>query len=105
VDVEAIGAALIRLAGGALASVDLSYVDPEYRRGCMLVGAEATARWDWTRGTVEIARPGADAEVVDVAADVGETYVAEMRDFVDAAHTGRAPRTSAEEGRDAVRLA
>src|SRR6185437_9941867 len=105
VDVEAIGAALIRLAGGALASVDLSYVDPVYRRGCLLVGAEATARWDWTRGTVEIARPEHDGEVLDVRADVAETYVAEMRDFVEAARTGRAPRTSAAEGREAVRLA
>ena len=105
IDVEDIGAALIRVAGGPLASVDLTYVDPVYRRGCLLVGADATARWDWTRGTVEINRPDADAEVLDVAADVSDTYVAEMRDFVEAAQTGRAPRTSAEEGRDAVRLA
>jgi predicted dehydrogenase len=105
IDVEDIGAALIRLAGGALASVDLTYVDPVYRRGCMLVGAEATARWDWTRGSVEINRPDRDAEVLDAAAEVSDTYVAEMRDFIDAAQAGRAPRTSAEEGRDAVRLA
>jgi predicted dehydrogenase len=105
IDVEDIGAALIRLAGGALAAVDLTYVDPVYRRGCMLVGAEATAHWDWTRGTVEINRPDRDVEVLDVAADVAETYVAEMRDFIEAAQSGRAPRTSAEEGRDAVRLA
>jgi predicted dehydrogenase len=105
IDVEDIGAALIRVAGGALVSVDLTYVDPVYRRGCLLVGADATARWDWTRGTVEISRPDADAEVLDVAADVSDTYVAEMRDFVEAARAGRAPRTSAAEGRDAVRLA
>jgi len=105
IDVEDIAAALIRLAGGALASVDLTYVDPVYRRGCMLVGAESTARWDWTRGTVEIARPDAAPEALDVAADVAETYVDEMRDFIDAARAGRAPRTSAAEGRDAVRLA
>lgn len=105
IDVEDIGAALIRLAGGALASVDLTYVDPVYRRGCLLVGSDATARWDWTRGTVEINRPDADAAVLDVAADVSDTYVAEMRDFVEAARTGRAPRTSVEEGREAVRLA
>jgi predicted dehydrogenase len=105
IDVEDIGAALVVLKGGALASVDLTYIDPVYRRGCMLVGAEATARWDWTRGTVEISRPGTEVEQLDVAADVADTYVAEMRDFVEAAQTGRAPRTSAEEGRDAVRLA
>jgi predicted dehydrogenase len=105
IDVEDIGTALIRLASGALASVDLTYVDPVYRRGCLLVGAVATAHWDWTRGTVEIRRPGAEQQTIDVAADVSDTYVAELRDFLDAARTGRAPRTSVEEGRDAVRLA
>jgi predicted dehydrogenase len=105
IDVEDIGTALIRLASGALASVDLTYVDPVYRRGCLLVGAVATARWDWPRGTVEINRPDAAAEVLDVTADVSETYVAEMGDFLDAAQTGRAPRTTAHEGREAVRLA
>jgi predicted dehydrogenase len=105
IDVEDIGTALIRLAGGALASVDLTYVDPVYRRGCLLVGAVATAQWDWTRGTVEISRPGAEPQTLDVPADVSDTYVAELRDFLEAVQTGRAPRTSAEEGRDAVRLA
>lgn len=105
IDVEDIGTALIRLAGGALASVDLTYVDPVYRRGCLLVGAEATARWDWPRGTVEVNRPGADAETIDVAAEVSDTYVAEMRDFLEATADRRTPRTSAEEGRHAVRLA
>lgn len=105
IDVEDIGAALIRLARGGLASVDLTYVDPVYRRGCLLVGALATARWDWPRGTVEINRPDGDTEVLDVTADLSETYMAEMRDFLEAARAGRAPRTSAEEGREAVRLA
>jgi predicted dehydrogenase len=105
IDVEDLGAALIRLASGALACVDLTYVDPVYRRGCLLVGADATARWDWTQDKVEISRPGAEAVRLDVTADVADTYVAEMRDFVEAAQNGRAPRTSAEEGRDAVRLA
>jgi predicted dehydrogenase len=105
IDVEDIGAALIRLRSGALASVDLTYLDPVYRRGCLLVGAHATARWDWTRGTVELAAPCAELETIDVAADPAETYLAEMRDFIEAAQSGRPPRTSVEEGRDAVRLA
>lgn len=106
IDVEDLATALLRLASGALASVDLTYVDTVYRRGCLLVGALATAHWDWTRGTVEIAQADRDEpEVLNVAADVSETYVAEMHDFLEAVQTGRAPCTGAEAGRAVVQLA
>jgi predicted dehydrogenase len=105
IDVEDLGTALLRLESGAVASVDLTYFDPVYRRGCLLVGAVATARWDWTSGTIEISRPHTDAELLDVSADLSETYLDEIRDFVNACETGRPPCTSAEEGSSAVRLA
>lgn len=105
IDVEDLGLALIRLASGTLASVDLTYVDPVYRRGCLLIGALATARWDWARGTIEVARPGEALQTIDVSADVEETYVAEMRDFLEAIQTGTAMSTTAEEGTAVVRLA
>jgi predicted dehydrogenase len=105
IDVEDVGAAILRLTSGAIVSVDLTYVDPVYRRGCLLVGAVATARWDWTRGTIEIARPDLEAEVLDVAADVSQTYVAEMSDFLVAVQTGRPPSASGEEGSAVTHLA
>jgi predicted dehydrogenase len=104
IDVEDLGLALLRLSSGALASVDLTYFDPAYRRGCLLVGALATARWDWKRGTIELAHADGNAETLDVAADVSSTYVAELRDFLQAIETGRPPSTTAEEGAAVLRL-
>jgi len=105
IDVEDLGLALIRLAGGALASLDLTYFDPAYRRGCLLVGADASARWDWTAGTIEVRRNERVPEIRPVDADVGHTYVAEVKDFLDAVSSSRPPRTTAEEGVAVVRLA
>jgi predicted dehydrogenase len=105
IDVEDVAVAVLRLSVGALASVDLTYVDPVYRRGCLLVGAEATARWDWTRGTVEVGRPRAAARVLDVAAGVSDTYIAEVKEFLGAITSGQSPCASAEEGAAVVRLA
>jgi predicted dehydrogenase len=105
IDVEDLAVAVVRLASGALASLDLTYVDPSYRRGCLLVGSSASARWDWTLGTIEIAAATGGPERVDVAADVADTYVAEIQDFIAAVQTGRPPRTSADEGVAAVKLA
>lgn len=105
IDVEDLGLALIRLAGGALVSVDLTYIDPVYRRGCLIVGSEASAEWDWTRGAIEVRRPGGEVRKIDVATDVSLTYVAELEDFLKAVSAGTPTRTTAEEGAGAVELA
>jgi predicted dehydrogenase len=105
IDVEDLGLALVRLASGALASIDLTYLDPVYRRGCLLVGADATACWDWNKGTIEIAAPNRHPDTLDVTSEVSDTYLAEMRDFLDAVRTARPPCTSAAEGAAVVRLA
>lgn len=104
IDVEDMGLALLRLAGGAMASVDLTYVDPAYRRGCLLVGSEASARWDWVRATVEISFPDATVETIPVRADVADTYVAELDDFLAAVADGRPACTTAAQGAAAIRL-
>jgi predicted dehydrogenase len=105
IDVEDVAAAVLRMTSGSIAAVDLTYVDPAYRRGCLLVGALATARWEWSRGTIEIRSDSAEPERVDVRADVGDTYVRMMKDFLAAVDTGGSPRTTAREGCEMVRLA
>jgi predicted dehydrogenase len=105
IDVEDVGLGLVRLASGALVSVDLTYIDTVYRRSCMLVGAAATARWEWTTGTIEIAAPGADPRVLDVAADVSATYVATIHDFLEAVVHGRQPCADVDQGCAMVELA
>jgi predicted dehydrogenase len=105
IDVEDLGLALVRLASGAFASVDLTYLDPVYRRGCLIVGSLASVEWDWTRGTIEVRRVQEKPETIDVSADVALTYVAELEDFVHAVRGGPPPCTSVEEGAATVALA
>lgn len=104
IDVEDLALGLIHFASGAFATVDLSYLDPVYRRSCVVVGAEATARWDWTSGTISLEQDGRAPHVLDVRADVGDTYRAELEDFVEAVEAGRLPVTSADDGLAALRV-
>jgi predicted dehydrogenase len=104
-DVEDVAVAALRFASGAVAAVDLNFFEPAYRRGCILVGSQAVARWDWSRATVTVSREGDEDEVVDVTCDLAETYRAELVDFLSAVAGRGAPRTPAMAGLDAVHLA
>jgi len=104
IDVEDVALGVARFGGGVLASISLNYVDMAYRRGCLIAGTRATARWDWARGTVEVCG-FAGERVLDAACDVRETYRLEVADFVRAVESGGQPRTSFSEGRAAVALA
>jgi len=103
IDVEDLAVALLRFRTGALGLVDLNYFEASYRRGCLLVGDEATARWDWMAGTITVDAISS-SHTIDVAADVHDTYEAVIDDFLGAVGAGRPPRTSLAEGLAAVRV-
>jgi predicted dehydrogenase len=103
-DVEAVAVAALEFASGALGNLDLNFVEPSYRRGCLLAGDRATARWEWEDQTVVI-RSGESERVLDARGDVAETYRAELADFADAVAQGRPPATPLEEGLRALELA
>jgi predicted dehydrogenase len=104
-DVEDVAVASVRFASGALASVDLNFFEAAYRRGCVVAGTEGTARWDWGTGRAVLARAGEEEEVVAVSEDVGQTYRAELEDFLEAVRDHRAPRAPLAAGAAAVELA
>jgi predicted dehydrogenase len=103
IDVEDTAVAMIGFASGALATLDLNFFEPAYRRGCLLAGANAVAEWDWARETV-VVRAGEDRRELPAGIDVQDTYRAELADFLEAAATGGRPRTTAEDGVAAVEL-
>lgn len=104
-DVEDTAMAILRFASGAMATLDLNFVEAAYRRGCVVAGSRATARWDWTAGTVTVRREGEADRVEDVASDVADTYRAELEDFAAAIGGGRPPRAPVDDGVEAVRVA
>jgi predicted dehydrogenase len=103
-DVEDVVVAAIRFRSGVLATVDLNFFEPAYRRGCTVVGAESVATWDWGASTVTVSR-GDDARVTELDGDVAATYRRELVDFLAAVSGEGAPRTSLGEARAAVELA
>jgi predicted dehydrogenase len=105
IDVEDVALAILRFEFGAVGTVDLNFFEPAYRRGCVLVGSEAVARWDSSSRSVALRRNGRADRLLDVRTDLTETYSAEINDFVEAVADGRDPRASAAEGLTAVRVA
>lgn len=105
IDVEDTVAATLRFAGGALGTLDLNFVEPAYRRGCVLAGTEASARWDWVASTVVVRREGTGDVVHALDRDPAEAYTDELADFTAAIAEGRAPRATPQDGVAAVRLA
>lgn len=103
--VEDVGLAIVRLRSGALATVDLNFHEPAYRRGYLLVGAEATAEWAWGTGQVVIRRHGESDETRAVDEDVRATYRGELVDFLEAMAAGRPPRATLADGAEALALA
>jgi len=104
IDVEDVALALLRFRSGTLGTVSLNFFEPAYRRGCVLVGTDAVARWDWGSDEVEV-RDGDGGTDSLPAGDVARTYADVVRDFVDAVESGGAPRTPCQEGVEAVRVA
>jgi predicted dehydrogenase len=105
VDVEDSAVASLRFRSGALGSLDLNFFEPAYRRGCVLVGAESVARWDWTQESVIVGREGAESVTIQAPNNSAEMHGAVTADFLAAAQGSGQPRTSVRDGLAAVRLA
>jgi predicted dehydrogenase len=103
IDVEDTALLAVRFESGALGAVDLNFVEPAYRRECLLVGSDAMASWDWNTAAISVRR-GTEERSVDTACDVLDTYRAVLEDFLEAAVSGGEPRTSAEDGLAALRV-
>ena len=105
IDVEDTVIAQLAYDNGAVATVDLNFFEPAYRRGCLLVGADASAAWDWNDAQIRVRCAGRDDRVIDVTCDLMDTYRGELADFIHSIEEGVAPRGPARSGLDALRVA
>lgn len=105
IDVEDVGVAALRFTSGALASVDLNFFEPAYRRGCLVVGERAAATWDWTAATVIVRDRAGSQDRLEVGCELRDLYRDELTDFLLAADTGGVARTSVLEGVEVLRIA
>lgn len=87
-DVEDVVLAHVAYESGALASFELDYLDRSYRRGCRIVGSEASVEWDWSAGTVRLLGPAGAVDERPAAKEFQPTYRAQARAWLAALRAG-----------------
>lgn len=81
-DVEDTAALIVRFRTRAIGEIHLDCVQRGYSRRCVLIGSEATVRWDVTSGLSITARDGGVSHE-PLVPQPNDPYVAEMRAFLD----------------------
>ena len=85
-DVEDTAGVLMRHSGGAMSEVHLDFIAPTYTRGCRITGRGGAVEWQLRGNTVQICRHG-DQEFTPAFTmppfDFNQTYIDEIRHFVD----------------------
>jgi predicted dehydrogenase len=95
-DVDDVAELVCRHAGGAVSSIHMDFLDRSYNRRSRWVGEEGTIAWEW--GGPARLLPADETLSVATPDALEGTYLAALRDFVDAAATGRAPRCPGQDG-------
>lgn len=104
IDVEDSVRALLRHRDGALVEVSLDYLSRRYRRGVEVIGSDATARFDWAQGVVEL-EDGSGVVVEEADVPVDRSYVREAARFLELVADGRPPPVDAATAARSVALA
>lgn len=84
IDVEDVVLAHVRFDSGVVAALELDYLDRSYRRGCRIVGSDATVDWDWAAGRVTLLGPDGMVEHREAPPDFASTYCRQAEAWVSA---------------------
>jgi predicted dehydrogenase len=104
IDVEDHVLARVRYASGARGSFTLDYLDRSYRRGCRVIGSEASAEWSWAREEVVIVRGGEIVERVPAPRDFAPSYERQMTAWLAAVDAGSAEGLGLVDGEHALHV-
>lgn len=69
IETEALAELIVEFESGAMVSIHLDYLQKKYKRSCEIVGEKGSFVWDFISYKPE---------------DLNETYIAEMRNFIEA---------------------
>ena len=105
--------ALMKMRGGALVSVHMDCVQPTYTRSFVLIGENAALRWDCPDGRADGSlgrlllcdRQADGYEPVPVQGNPLDTYIDELRDFMDAIAAKKPPAIGVQSAVDVLRVA
>jgi predicted dehydrogenase len=95
IDTEDVACACFRFASGVLATVQVDYIQRDYRRRYHISGDEGTVEWDFSAATLTIYRASTGVrETVDVSEDLNQMYVRQAQHVLEAIASGGAPKTT-----------
>jgi len=104
IDVEDVALLQLELASGVPATITLDYLDRGYHRGCRVVGAEATAAWEWTAEEVVVHGGDGLRRSVPAPADAAPTYRDELAALLEAVAGGAVAGATPKEGHHALQV-
>jgi predicted dehydrogenase len=107
IEVEGLAEILLQHSSGVLSSVNLNFIQRDYRRGCQIIGEHGTIYWDFEQPAVEI-RNGAGLDKkfpIDPAWQVNQMYVDELQHFLTAVERRERTLCPLEQGSAALRIA
>ncbi len=104
---------VLTMADGAVVSLNIDCLQPTYTRGYKLVGEGTALTWECSNGRADKSRgrlwmsdgTSERQRRVPVQGDPRNTYRDELRDFLSAVETGRAPTVGVECGVEVLRVA
>lgn len=104
---------LLKMKSGAIVTLSMDCLQPKYTRGFQLVGEDAALGWDCSGGRADsslgkllLCERGQESySEVPVEGDPLDTYVEELRDFLESVENRRHPAVDLEQGLQVVRVA
>jgi predicted dehydrogenase len=96
-NVEDCASILLRFPDGTRADVHVDFIQRSYSRFCSLVGPEGKLHWDLQDSSVQIIRPGLEAETIKFEVQINDAYVAEMQHFLECIQTAARPKFTLED--------
>ena len=93
-NVEDCATVLLGFPGGTRADVHLDLIQRSCSRYCTLVGAEGKLHGDLISNSVQVERPGLEAETTKFAWEINDAYVAELAHFLECARAGASARVT-----------
>ncbi len=104
---------LLHTCAQGIATLSLDCLQPTYRRGFWLMGEDAALRWDCSQGRVDdslgaltVCEKGKDRYLpVEVTGEPLDTYLEELKSFLDSARNGWPPQVDVAHGVEVLRVA
>jgi len=96
IDTEDVAAVALRFANGALATVQIDYIQREYRRRYHISGDQGTLEWDMATGVIRLFEAASKStRTIEVGmADLNDMYIAQSRHILAGAKGKEKPVTS-----------